>query len=150
MKRTWRVIEQQMAATGSSARQMALRLRLDPSQLSRMRSGELRDLSGEVLGRLLTGLSDSEEVRAELLSAYLADKLSAPDVPEPLLRRAAQSFKAEDVPPEYRSEAERLDRHDPMILDPRLASALRSLGAAARSSRRLRTILLSLASYVRG
>lgn len=128
---------------------MALRLRLDPSQLSRMRSGELRDLSGEVLGRLLTGLSDSEEVRSELLTAYLADKLEAPDVPENLLRRSAGSFRVEEVPPVYHSDAERLDRHDPLILDPRLASALRTLAASARTSRRLRTILLSLASYVR-
>jgi hypothetical protein len=151
MKRIWQVIEREMRTQNLTAREMAGKLRMDPAQLSRLRGGRLRDLSSEALGRLLTRLHDSPEVRAELLAAYLSDKLGSRVVNARVARKVAGNLRvAEDAADAPGGDASAIsDLCERAGLSPRVARALGSLAEEARGNRRLQDLLVSLANYAR-
>lgn len=132
-----------------SARQMAQNLHMDPSQLSRLRSGEIRDLSGAALGRLLSHLAETEQQQVEILNAYLSDKLAEASLHPDAIRSSTQYAIAERAAG-AQAEAEVDMSMVVTNVDKRLAAALHTLGAAAKKNRRLRTILLSLVNYITG
>jgi hypothetical protein len=149
MKRIWQVIEREMRTQNLTAREMAGKLRMDPAQLSRLRGGRLRDLSSEALGHLLTRLHDSPEVRAELLAAYLSDKLGSRVVNARLARKVAGSLRvAEGAADSSGGDAPTIpDLCERAGLNSRVARALGTLAEEATGNRRLQELLVSLANY---
>ncbi len=150
MKRVWQLIDREMRDEGLTAKQMAHKLQMDPAHLSRLRTGQLRDLSAEVLGNLVAGVRKSRTLHSELLAAYLSDKLEGSRHIHPeaakeamaMLRIAEASSPYEADPLKTVTEA-----CAAAGLNRRVAEALGTLVKQARRNRRLQALLISLADY---
>lgn len=147
MKRLWRMLDREMQRESLNARQMAAKLSMDPAHFSRLRTGQIRDLSADSLGGLLAGLPSDRH--PEFLSAYLADKLEGAglQISEAVpvadqVREAAPAYGRE-IP----SSIEDACRH--AGVDRRVAQALAVLAEQAPGDRRLRMLIVSLAGFAR-
>jgi transcriptional regulator with XRE-family HTH domain len=148
MKRIWQVIEREMQTHGLTAREMAGKLNIDPSQLSRIRSGQTADLSADTLSHLLAGMRSLGSDQIELLAAYLADKLGG-RISGRTSSQAAERMMVAETPTLYDAgEIASPDLPD-TELDLRVAAAIDALAAAAPRNRRLQELIVSLAEYVR-
>lgn len=152
MKRVWQVIDREMRREGLTAKQMSLKLKMDPAHLSRLRTGQLRDLSAEMLGNLLAGLRKSSDLHAELLTAYLSDKLEgSPRSHMKLAREAGAGLRIAEPASPYGAGAATSVAEAAIGagLNRRVAGALDTLAAQSRTNRRLQALLVSLADYSR-
>jgi transcriptional regulator with XRE-family HTH domain len=152
MKRLWKVIDRERRSEGLTAKEMARKLRMDPAHLSRLRTGQLRDLSPESLSYLLAGLRKSPDLHQEVLTAYLSDKLegtrhvhrqSAKDAAVELLVRETPGAYGTETPPTVTETCVRAG------LSRRVAEAIDELSAQALANKRLQALLISLADYGR-
>jgi len=149
MKRIWQVIEREMQTHGLTAREMAGKLNIDPSQLSRIRSGQTADLSADTLSHLLAGMRSLGSDQTELLAAYLGDKLGG-RISGRTSCDAAERMIMEEAPVPYGGG----EMAAPTILPEaelnlRVAAAIETLAAAAPRNRRLQELIVSLAEYTR-
>jgi hypothetical protein len=150
MKRVWQVIDREMRREGLTAKQMALKLQMDPAHLSRLRSGRLRDLSAEILSNLVAGLRKSPELHSELLAAYLSDKLEGSrHFKLKAAKEAAADLQVRETANPYGTSIPDTVAQAGVGtgLNRRVADALGTLAAQARTSRRLQALLISLADY---
>lgn len=149
MKRIWQVIEREMRTHRLTAREMAGKLNIDPSQLSRIRSGQTADLSADTLSHLLAGMRSLGSEQTELLAAYLADKLGG-RISGRTSSEAAERMIMEEAPALYGATEMAATVTLPATeLDLRVAAAIDALAAAAPRNRRLQELIISLAEYVR-
>gem|GEM_PF-1639419 len=148
MKRIWQVIEREMRSHCLTAREMAGKLNIDPSQLSRIRSGQTADLSADTLAHLLAGMRSLGSEQTELLAAYLADKLGG-RISARTSSEAAERMIMEEAPSPYGAGEMAMATLSTAELDLRVAAAIDALAAAAPRNRRLQELIISLAEYVR-
>jgi transcriptional regulator with XRE-family HTH domain len=152
MKRVWKLISREMKREGLTAKQMASRLRIDPAHLSRLRNGQLRDLSPETFGSLLAGFRKSPDLHSELLTAYLSDKLEGNGrIQLHFVRDAVSELQIGEAAQPYGMDlpAAVTETCVGAGLNRRVAEALGALAIQARANRRLQALLISLAEFSR-
>ncbi len=152
MKRVWQLINREMQRESLTAGQMAQKLQIDPAHLSRLRNGQVRDLSPETFGSLLSGLGTSPELQAELLVAYLSDKLEGNSrIRLQSVKDAVSGLQINEAAGPYGTDfpAAVIEACAAAGLNRRMADALGTLALQARTNRRLQAILISLADYSR-
>lgn len=152
MKRVGRLIDSELRSQKITARQMAEKMRLDPALLSRIRSGQARDIGTRRLLLMQKGISPDATVQARFLAAYLADKIEG----NPLADRVAIGVADDGESPKRREAvggkgSQSIEKYcEDRGLDRRTAAAIGLLIELIPTNRRLRNLVISLAGYARG
>lgn len=157
MKRVGRLIDIELRRQGITARQMAVKMKLDPALLSRIRSGESQDVEAKTLMFMQKGISSDGAVQAQLLLAYLGDKLEGNPIASRITFQLLGEVEAkpilymegkEPIKPGTTMDIE--NGCEKFGLDSHAAKAVKSLVALMPTNRRLRNLVVSLAGYAVG
>ncbi len=132
---------------GLSERGIAEACSINPGQLHKLKMGQMSEVTPEMLGKLLRGLSADDRVKLDVIDAYVADKLLATSI-EGATKLYAGSRTSDRA--KFAKSSKSLHEHiGELGVTARTASDLMDLGKAAKSNVRLQRILSDLASMVR-
>jgi transcriptional regulator with XRE-family HTH domain len=125
-----------LAESGMNQAELARASKVQNSQISRWRSGKLKDVSAEHLAALATAISEEPQKQAELIRAHLLDRCVGPG--SQLIDISIGGNTLREKGPEYRTKRVRLS--------PELDQALAELAAMAPENEDLKAMLIQFAA----
>jgi transcriptional regulator with XRE-family HTH domain len=115
-------------------RELALRLGLTVSHMSRILSGKRKGLAIRTVDKMLQGISPDRAVQAALLRAYLLDQCSTPARELVRIELEGVSVPFQETAPEGLEAAVRSQNLQRLAENPRLAKTLLKLAAQAEAN----------------